>query len=169
MERDASADGDGDGDGATSGDRGIVVQAAFFRRRGRSVGVSRVPVVESRAATPRPLAVARMLALAHEIVRLVDEGRFADLADAARLLGFTRARITQLVDLTPLAPAIQEAVLFAEVGAGRDHTSGRRLRALVRMSDWRAQERAYATRRREHWGGEGLATMARPPTNKAVS
>jgi hypothetical protein len=57
------------------------------------------------------------------IVRLVDEGTFVDLADAARLLGFTRARITQLIDLTLLTPAIQEAVLFAEVVAGRDHIS----------------------------------------------
>jgi hypothetical protein len=60
-----------------------------------------------------------MLALGHEIVRLVDEGLLKDLADAADLLGFTRARVTQIVDLTLLAPEIQEALLFGDGAQGR--------------------------------------------------
>jgi hypothetical protein len=82
-----------------------------------------------------------MLALAHEIVRLIDERMFADQADAARVLGFTRARMTQLIDLTLLAPAIQEEILFAEIGAGRDRVTERGLRQLVRCVDWQEQER----------------------------
>jgi hypothetical protein len=76
-----------------------------------------------------------MLALAHEIVRLIEEGTFEDQAHAARALGFTRARVTQLVDLTLLAPEIQEEILFAEVGRGRDGVSERALRELVRRAD----------------------------------
>lgn len=104
-------------------------------RAGGAVGDEFVPAVEAR----RPLRVARMLAIAHEIVRLVDEGAFEDLADAARTLGFTRARVTQLVDLTLLAPDIQEALLFAEVAPGRDPTTERGLRAVLAAGSWRAQ------------------------------
>jgi hypothetical protein len=117
----------------------VVVQASFFRRRGRAVGLSRSPVVERPAATPRPLAVARMLAVAHEIVRLIDDGTFVDQADAARVLGFTRARVTQLIDLTLLAPEIQEEILFSEVAVGRDWISERALRRVAREADWQHQ------------------------------
>ncbi len=134
----------GGGAAVRPADGDVVVQASFFRRRGRAVGLSRSPVADRPTATPRPLAVARMLALAHEIVRLIDERMFADQADAARVLGFTRARMTQLIDLTLLAPAIQEEVLFAEVVAGRDRASERGLRALVRVADWRDQRRRFA-------------------------
>jgi hypothetical protein len=112
---------------------GVVVQAPFFRRLGRRVGVSTAPIAGPAKPAPRPLHVARMLALAHEIVRLIGDGTFADQADAARALGFTRARITQLVDLTLLAPEIQEEILFAEVRSGRDFVSER---ALRRIGSW---------------------------------
>ena len=103
---------------------GVVVQAPFFRRLGRRVGVSTAPIAGPPKVAPRPLHVAWMLALAHDIVRHIAEGTFADQADAARALGFTRARITQLVDLTLLAPAIQEQILFEEVAVGRDRPRG---------------------------------------------
>jgi hypothetical protein len=77
-----------------------------------------------------------MLALGHEIVRLVDEGLLKDLADAADLLGFTRARVTQIVDLTLLAPDIQEALLFGDGGVGQ---AEHRLRAVVAAGDWQEQ------------------------------
>lgn len=117
----------------------MVVRAPFFRRRGRAVHLSREPIEPPIKAAARPLHVARMLALAHEIVRHIEEGTFDDQAHAARALGFTRARITQLVDLTLLAPAIQEEILFAEVAVGRDGVSERSLRAVVRTRDWRRQ------------------------------
>jgi hypothetical protein len=83
-----------------------------------------------------------MLALGHEIVRLVDEGLLKDLADAAELLGFTRARVTQIVDLTLLAPDIQEALLFGDGGPGQ---AEHRLRAVVAAGDWAVQRAALAT------------------------
>lgn len=110
------------------------------RARGVGSGAPAAPVVVEERN--RPLRVARMLAVAHEIVRLVDVGEFEDLADAARVLGFTRARITQLVDLTLLAPDIQEAVLFAEVSPGRDAVTERGLRSVVAAGSWRAQRAA---------------------------
>jgi hypothetical protein len=40
---------------------------------------------------------------------------FADFADMARQLGFTRARVTQPMDLLLLAPEVQEEILFLEL------------------------------------------------------
>ena len=77
-----------------------------------------------------------MLALGHEIVRLVDEGVLEDLADAAEVLGFTRARVSQIVDLTLLAPDIQEALIFGGDGAGQ---AERRLRGVVAVGVWAEQ------------------------------
>jgi ParB-like chromosome segregation protein Spo0J len=59
-----------------------------------------------------------MLALAHTLEAAIAAGEFADRADVARHLGFTRARVTQLLDLTLLAPDIQEAVLALEAVDG---------------------------------------------------
>jgi hypothetical protein len=44
--------------------------------------------------------VARLLSLAHEIERRIRAGELDDLAKAARVLGLTRARVTQIVNLT---------------------------------------------------------------------
>ena len=119
--------------------RGVVIDAGLFRRRGRSVAVGREEAPARKGPAPRPLAVARTLALAHEIVRLIEDGTFADQADAARSLGFTRGRISQIVDLTFLAPAIQEEILFAEVAEGRDPVTERGLRCVLRAAGWEEQ------------------------------
>ena len=60
----------------------------------------------------RPARVAVMLALAHKIQEAIDRGVVQDQAEAARRLGVSRARLTQLLDLTLLAPGIQEELLF---------------------------------------------------------
>jgi len=128
-------------------DQGIVVEAPLYRRRTRGWEISREPIVAPPAPAPRPLAVARMLAMAHEIVRLIDEGAFVDQADAACALGFTRARMSQIIDLTLLAPAIQEEILFAEVGAGRDPVTERGLRRVAATRLWAEQPRPTPSRR----------------------
>lgn len=56
-------------------------------------------------------AAARQLALAHWIDQRIEAGELRDLADAARVLGVTRARVTQIANLRYLPPAVQEAVL----------------------------------------------------------
>lgn len=55
----------------------------------------------------------------------------------------TRARISQLPDLTLLAPAVQEAVLELEAVDGREPLTERRLRGVLRAGDWRAQGEAW--------------------------
>jgi hypothetical protein len=81
-----------------------------------------------------------MLALAHKIQNAIDRGAVQDRAEAARRLGLTRARITQLLDLTLLAPDVQEQILFAESIDGLEMTCERALRAVARP----ASERTFA-------------------------
>ena len=108
-----------------------------FSRSSRSR--PRHPVASDRA--PR---VARHLALAHDIERRVRTGQLEDLASAARAYGLTRARVTQIVNLTLLAPAIQEAILaMPPVTAGRDPVSERTLRPIVAEAVWEVQLRSW--------------------------
>ena len=81
-----------------------------------------------------PSRAARMLALAYYIERLIESGELKDYADAARKLGLTRARISQVMDLLVLSPTIQEAIL-----SGKAVGSERQSRRLVRHVDWKLQ------------------------------
>jgi hypothetical protein len=90
--------------------------------------------------------VARHLALAHEIDRRIRVGALDDLAHAARVFGLTRARVTQLVNLTLLAPAIQEAILaMPPVTVGRDTITERSLRPIVAEAEWERQLAGWRT------------------------
>jgi hypothetical protein len=84
--------------------------------------------------------IVRLLALAHDIERRVRSGELEDLAAAARAYGLTRARVMQIVNLTLLAPAIQEAILeIGPVVQGRDTITERALRAIVVEPEWLSQ------------------------------
>lgn len=92
----------------------------------------------------RPARVAVMLALAHKIQQAIDRGQVRDQADVARRLGFTRARLTHLLDLLLLAPDLQEKVLFLEAVDGVQPVSERRLRAVAHVGPWQDQRLAWA-------------------------
>ncbi len=137
--------GDGRGPGGT-----VVFRGSFHRvRRERRYDLAPGPVPEpaERPAAlgpwtgKRPANVAAMLALAHHVQRLIDAGRIVDRAEVARRLHWTRARVSQVMDLLLLAPDIQEEVLFLEAGSP---VTERSLRAVVRHEDWRAQRRVFA-------------------------
>ena len=98
-----------------------------------------------RSPTRRyPARVARQLALAHALRRRLERGEFADFADMARQLGFTRARVTQLMDLLLLAPEVQEEILFLELPPGTQPVSERGLReAGLGTIDWQEQRRRW--------------------------
>jgi len=85
-----------------------------------------------------PTAIARRIALAHHIADLIDRGELGGLADAARRLGVSRARVTQIADLALLDPAIQAAVLL-----GRCEPRDRHLREVGRHPLWTDQRRAF--------------------------
>ena len=84
--------------------------------------------------------VARQLALAHKIDGMIRCGEVKDMADAARHMEITRARITQLMNLLLLAPAIQQAILsMPVVERGRDPVTERSLRPIVAEPVWDRQ------------------------------
>jgi len=87
----------------------------------------------------RPARVAVMLALAHKIQDAIDRGVVRDRAEVARRLGLTRARVTQIMDLTLLAPSIQEQILFTESVDGVEPMSERDLRTAIRHVLWPGQ------------------------------
>ncbi len=120
------------------------------------------PAPAAEQAHPgRVLRVARLLALAHQIEARVRAGEYADLADAARKLGLTRARVTQIVNLTLLAPDIQEEILaWPPIVSGRDPITERTLRAIVAESEWHLQM-DLCIRRQE--GAECVRTAMRSP------
>ena len=94
----------------------------------------------TRRDTDRIPRVVRMLALAHKIDGMIRAGELRDLADAARALGLSRARVTQLSALLLLAPEIQEAIFdLPPVMNGRDPVSERQLRPIVAEPNWDQQ------------------------------
>lgn len=84
-----------------------------------------------------------MLALAHKIQQAIDGGQVANRAEMASRLGFTRARLTQLLDLTLLAPDVQEQVLFLEAIHGVEPLSERALRKTAHAGPWAQQRRTW--------------------------
>ena len=93
-------------------------------------------------APPQPARIARLLALAHRLEQEVRVGS-TDLAGIARRYGLTRARVTQLVNLTLLAPAIQ-AELATGSGAGEPATE-RTLRRVIAEVGWERQILRWAS------------------------
>jgi hypothetical protein len=89
--------------------------------------------------THRPARVAVTLALAHMIQRAIDRGEIRDQAEVARRLGVTRARMTQILDLTLLAPDLLEETLFLESIDGREPLSEHAFRLALRIEPWKRQ------------------------------
>jgi hypothetical protein len=88
--------------------------------------------------------VARMLALAIRFDGLIQEGVVKDQADLARLGDVSRARVTQVMNLLCLAPAIQEEILFLpRIERGREPIQEHELRRIAGMPDWRKQLRLW--------------------------
>ena len=85
----------------------------------------------SEGGLPR---ITKLMALAIRLEGLLQEGVAKDYADLARLGGVSRSRITQILNLRNLAPAIQERLLqLAENGNAHGLTEGalRQISGLV--------------------------------------
>lgn len=112
-----------------------TVRCKFSKARSLSRGARMAePPVSQRADTTRASRAARMLALAHHVERLIEAGELTGYADAARALGLTRARLTQVMNLLLLAPENQRRLL-----TGASNATERSLRAIVQEPSWAAQ------------------------------
>jgi len=114
-----------------------VVGQLFRIRRGRQ---KRFAADKPPEPVLRQAKVALQLALAHRILRAIEVGEVKDQADAARRLGVTRARVSQILDLSLLAPDIQERLLDVEAGS----LSERTLRSVSRIACWNGQRQALS-------------------------
>jgi len=127
---------------------GTMVAGKLHRvRKGHEKGFAETPPM-APAPVSRPARVALMLALAHKIQEAIDRGAVQDRAEVAWRLGLTRARVTQLLDLTLLAPEIQEQILFAESVDGIEPMSERAVRIATSARIWAEQRRVHARKGR---------------------
>jgi len=115
------------------------------RRRAREVANS--THATGSAAAPATVAsaksvpkITRLLVLGHHFERLVREGAVKDYAEIARLTGLTRARVTQIVNLTLLAPEIQEQILWLHDTASSPNVPiEAQLRRILAHPEWTRQ------------------------------
>ena len=119
--------------------------AVHFEKHGRGrkeLAVGAAPPELPPGRVPR---VARLLALAHRLDRLLRSGLVKDYAALARLGHVTRARISQVMNLLYLAPDLQEAVLFLpRTERGRDPIPLWRLQPIAATVDWKKQRTLWA-------------------------
>jgi len=109
----------------------IEPRARSRRSASRVLEPAPSPDADVVATTSPTSRLARMLALAHHIEQLIDEGKLRDYAHPARLLGVSRARLTQIMNLLYLPVPLQEDVLL-----GRLKTTERGLRAALKDPVW---------------------------------
>ena len=123
----------------------LTVHVAVGGRGRKRLKAGSAPVAPAPAApVGRVPRVARVLALAHRWQDLLRSGVVRDQADLARLVGVSRARVTQVMDLLRLAPDIQEALLdLPRVERGRDPIHGRDLCRLAAEPLWAEQRRRW--------------------------
>lgn len=110
---------------------------------GREAATAVAPATPPNGAGTVP-RVARLVALALKLDGMVRRGEVRDYAELARLGRVTRARLTQLMNLTLLAPEIIEQILhLPPVTHGRDPVGERDLRPIAAEADWRVQRRRW--------------------------
>jgi hypothetical protein len=108
----------------------------------------RVPTLLARLAAPapdpqgNPPRIARILALAHKLDALVQSGAVAGYIELARLGHVAPARVTQIMVLLHLAPAIQEYLLFLSTADAR-LVCELELRKIAREPRWDRQRELF--------------------------
>jgi len=99
-----------------------------------------------RQPTPGQLPrLSRLMALAIHFDRVLATVRFQSQADMARAGRVTRARLTQILNLTGLAPDLQEKILFLQPYTdGRAPLTERQMRPVAAEPNWDKQRRLFA-------------------------
>lgn len=109
-------------------------------RTDRGACESRRGMAPMRPAPGRLLRLSRLMALAMHIDRAIATGSFQSQADLARAGRVTRARLTQILNLTGLAPDLQEKILFLKPYTnGRAPLTERQIRPVAAEPNWEKQ------------------------------
>jgi hypothetical protein len=95
-------------------------------------------------APPRIPRITRLMALAIKFQDMIDRGEVKDYADLARLGWVTRARVTQIMNLSLLAPELQDWLL--DLRLERDPPfvtfTERHIRFVATLESWEDQRSA---------------------------
>jgi hypothetical protein len=87
--------------------------------------------------------ITRLMALAITLQDSLRAGQRSG-ADLARLGQVSRSRLSQILSLNNLAPAIQEQLLtLPKTSQGADHVTEKSIRPIALMVDWRTQIRHF--------------------------
>lgn len=117
-----------------------ITKQVHFGRAWRGRKQVREGSAETAPNPGRIPRVARLMALAIQMEGLVRQGEVTDYAELARLAHVTRARVTQIMNLTHLAPDIQEEILDLPRSSGdRDPIREQMARPIAAVPDWRKQ------------------------------
>jgi hypothetical protein len=129
----------------------LVVERAFHlaavggQRGGRrsTMREGQEPAVEPQPAGRIP-RIAKLMALAIRCDQLLRSGAVPDASALARLAKVSQPRMTQILNLTLLAPDIQERLLFlGPVEGGKPGVSEKGLRRVCAEMAWGHQRAIY--------------------------
>lgn len=120
-----------------------VERAVFFHRA--TTGHKRVrrePAVAPVIQPGRIPRVSRLMALALQFEKMLQNGETTDQSSLARTMQITQPRMTQIMNLLHLAPDIQETILFLpRTIKGDDPIHEKTLRSITAEVSW-AKQRA---------------------------
>ncbi len=109
-------------------------------RRSLRVGAEPTPPTPAPQPVGRVPRIARLMALAIRCEQLLRSGAVPDASALARLAHVCQPRMTQILNLTLLAPDIQERLLFLDpVEEGKPEVSEKGLRKLCAEMAWGRQ------------------------------
>lgn len=117
-----------------------VETTIHFRKRGK--GKQKVAVTGPMKAELPPgriPRISRLMALAIRFDELIRTGQVSSYAELARLGHVTPARVTHIMNLNLLAPAIQERLLFLPRTTGPERVHLKDLQRVAREWRWERQ------------------------------
>ncbi|MFZ9091958.1 MAG: hypothetical protein ACO3FE_17930 [Planctomycetaceae bacterium] len=124
--------------------RELLVEATVHFERGRRGTKKATSEPDTRTVRGRLPRITRLMALAIHFDRLVRDGDVRDYVELAELGQVSRARVTQIMNLTNLAPDIQEAILFLpRQESGRDKLHLAQLQKMAGNTCWNRQRREW--------------------------
>lgn len=116
-------------------------RAAKGKRTIRLVDGSAPPLPPPKPRIPR---ISKLVALAVVFDRMLREGKVHDVSELARLAHVSQPRMTQILNLSLLAPDLIETLLhLPPTERGKQKVHERMLRALVAEASWAAQRSKY--------------------------
>jgi hypothetical protein len=98
-------------------------------------------ILPAQPVQDRPPRITRLVALAIRFEDLLRNGVVKDYSELARLGGVSRTRVTQIMNLRNLAPAIQAQLLFQSAGESLIQECG--VRRMAEEKEWRRQMKMF--------------------------